>query len=309
MVHFLIALKTVLPLFIVILAGILFSRTKACSQQWVKILNKYALNIGFPALVIASLMHLEIREQSFSNLIFLNSANVIFCTLLAFPIAWIFRFSEQIKRSLFLILPFTNNAYLGMPILQNAYGNEVLPIAAIIAATYLFWMFTLTIILLEITGENKIHPGKIFLNLVQNPLLISVIVAFAIVAFDIKLPDFAEETIHLFANSVTAVVLFSLGIFLGLHQIGKLSDWLKALAFAVFTMLALPFVFYLAVKNTTTDPLQLKATILDAAMPLGLTPYALAVQYKIEVALVSRIVVLATLLAVFVIPFWIVVVG
>jgi hypothetical protein len=73
--------------------------------------------------------------------------------------------------------------------------------------------------------------------------------------------------------------------------------------------LILPFVFYLAIKNTGMDSMQFKATILDSAMPLGLTPYALSVQYKLEVPLVSRIVVLATLLAVFVIPIWMVVLG
>jgi predicted permease len=57
------------------------------------------------------------------------------------------------------------------------------------------------------------------------------------------------------------------------------------------------------------EPLQFKATILDSAMPLGLTPYALAVQYELEVPLVSKIVVVSTLMAIVVIPFWMVVLG
>jgi predicted permease len=55
------------------------------------------------------------------------------------------------------------------------------------------------------------------------------------------------------------------------------------------------------------DLMQLKATILESAMPLGLTPYALAVQYKLETSLVARIVVLSTLLSMVVIPLWMVV--
>ena len=135
---FLIAAKTVLPLFLVILTGTVFSRTKVNTANWVEVLNKYALYIGFPALVVASLMHLEIGEQSYSKLIIYNSGYIVSCMLLAFPIAKIFRLSTKMLRSLFLILPFGNISYLGIPVLQNAMGNEILPIAAIISAVYIF---------------------------------------------------------------------------------------------------------------------------------------------------------------------------
>lgn len=306
---FLIALKTVLPLFLVIIVGILFSRTKAASVTWVDILNKYALWIGFPALVIASLMHLDLNGQSYSRLILTNSAYIVFCMLLAFPIAGIFKLSSSVKRSLFLILSFGNVAYLGIPILKNAYGDNILPVAAILSAVYVFWLLTLGIILIEVTGEDRLNSKRLLFSLLRNPLLLSVFAGLVIVVFNIKLPEIVEKTILLFSNSVTAVVLFSLGIFLGLHKIGNLKDWLTVILWSAITTLVLPFVFYLTIKNTGMDSMQLKATILDSAMPLGLTPYVIAVQYKLEVSLVSRIVVVATLLAIVVIPFWMVWLG
>ncbi|MGC9355274.1 MAG: AEC family transporter, partial [Mariniphaga sp.] len=53
----------------------------------------------------------------------------------------------------------------------------------------------------------------------------------------------------------------------------------------------------------------LKAIIIDAAMPLGVTPYVLAVQYKLKTTLVARIIVFGTLLSIIVIPLWIIVMG
>ena len=304
MAHFFLALKTVLPLFLVIFTGILFSRTKAASIHWVEILNKYALWIGFPALVIASLMHLELNGQSYSRLILTNSVYIIICMFLAFPISSVFKFTNRIKRSLFLVLSFGNVAYLGIPVLHNAFGEAVLPVAAIISAVYVFWLLTLGIILIEINGEEKFEVKKLLFSLLKNPLLISVFVGLIIVYFNIKLPEIAEKTISLFSNSVTAVVLFSLGIFLGLHKTGKPKEWLTAFIFTLITILVLPFIFYLLIKNSGMDSLELKATILDSAMPLGLTPYVISAQYNLEVSLVSRIVVLATLLAVFTLPLW-----
>jgi predicted permease len=305
----LIAFKTVLPLFLVIFVGALFSRTKNCSPNWVEVLNKYALYIGFPALVIASLMHLEIGEQAYTKLILLNSAYIIISILLAFPISKIFRLSPKMRRSLFLILPFGNIAYLGMPVLQDTFGDEILPVAAIISAVYVFWLLTLSIILIEVFGENKFAPRKLLLSLVQNPLLISVFVGLAIVLFKIELPSVLSKTIQLFANSVTAVVLFSLGIFLGIQKIGNWKEWFSVMGWAVLTMLAFPLVFSVAANLFHIESEIVKSSVIDAAMPLGLTPYAISVQYKLNTTLIARIVVLGTLLSLIIIPFWITILG
>lgn len=309
MAHFLIALKTVSPLFLIIGFGTLFSRSKICNPQWIEILNKYALYIGFPALVIASLMSLEPGDQSFLKLILYTSGYTVFCMMLAFPVARIFRFSRKMLRTLFLILPFGNFAYLGIPVLQNALGDEILPTAAILSAVYLFWLLTLGIILIEALGDDNIHPKKLILSLLQNPLLMSVFVGLGIVYFNIKLPLFAEKTITLFSDSVTAVVLFALGIFLGSQKIGKPKEWYIVFTLVLITMLVLPFCYYIYLHAIDFDKLLTKASILDAAMPLGLTPYVLASQYKLETSLAARIVVLGTFLSIFIIPLWMVFLG
>lgn len=304
-----IAFKAVAPLFLAIFAGMAFSRSKQVNENWIEILNKYALFIGFPALIIAALLRLDIEQQSFGKLIFVNSANIILLTLLVSPVSWILKLSPNAKRSLYLILPYTNNAYLGMPVLQNTYGNEVLPVAAVISAVYLFWMFTLTLTLLENSGEMKANPMRTLVKLVQNPMLVSVLAGITLVYFKVQLPGVVLKTLNLFADSVTAVVLFSIGIFMGLHKAGAPKEWLKASGWAALTMVLFPFLLYLAVRKIQMDPLHAKATFLDAAMPLGLTPYALATQYKLETSLIARIVVVSTLLSLVIIPVWIVVLG
>ncbi len=306
---FLIAVKTVSPLFLVIGLGTVFSRTKVCTPQWIDILNKYALYIGFPALVVASLMSLEPGDQSYSGLILHTSIYNVCCMLLAFPVARIFRLSRNMLRTLFLILPFGNIAYLGIPVLQNAFGDEILPTAAILSAIYLFWLLTLGIVLIEAFGDNKIHPQKLLKSLVQNPLLISVFVGMAIVLFQIQLPVVLEKTINLFSNSVTAIVLFALGIFLGSQQIGKIKEWYKILLFVITTMLVIPGIYYAYLHLMGLETTLTKASIIDSAMPLGLTPYVLSLQYKLESKLAARIVVLGTFLSIFIIPLWIVWLG
>ncbi len=305
---FLIAFKTVLPLFLVIIIGMLFSRAKVNHENWIEILNKYALWVGFPALVIYSLIQLDLAEKSYYFLILLNSGYIITCLLLVFPIARIFGLSRNIKRTLFLIFPFGNISYLGIPVLYNAFGEKILPEAAIISAIYLFWLLTLAVLLIEITGHEKTSFKELGINLAQNPLLLSVITGLVIVLLKIELPDFAEKTIKLFSDSVTAVVLFSLGMFLGLQKLSKPKEWLHIALLTIVTMIVLPFLFYKTIQILPfeIDSNGLKAMIIDAAMPLGITPYILAVQYKLKTTLVTRLIVFETLLSMIIIPLWLV---
>lgn len=302
---YLIAVETVLPLFLLIIAGGIFSKTKIKHEHWVEVLNNYALWIGFPALVISSLMHLDLDGTSYVNLILLNSGYIAFCILLIIPLSRIFKFSRFTQRALVIILPFGNIAYLGMPVLGNVFGDEVMPVAAIISAVYVFWLLSVALVILEITGQNQINGKRVVLRLVKNPLLISVFLGMAIVLFQIKMPVFIDKTIGLFANSVTAVVLFSLGIFLGIQNAGNFKEWLSVACLVIFTMLLLPFLFIQVAPFFNLNELQMKATLIDSAMPLGVTPYALAVQYNAKPKLVARVVVLGTLLSIVIIPFWI----
>ncbi len=303
-----VAFKAVAPLFLAIFAGMVFSRTKSASEDWVDVLNKYALRIGLPALVIASLMRIE-PGSGYMRLIIVNSVYFVVSMLLAFPIAHFLKLQIQAKQALFLILSYGNVAYLGIPVLRNAYGEAAVPVAGIISSVYIFWLLTIGITLIELSGKNNFSFRQLIVHQFRNPLMLSVFSGLFIVFFNLKLPEVITDTIQLFAGSVTAVVLFSLGIFLGLHRRGSLKDWSTALAWSVVIMLVLPFLFYLAVRNSGMDAMQFKATILESAMPLGLTPYALAVQYKLETSLVARIVVLSTLLSMVIIPFWMVVLG
>ena len=306
---FLISIKTVLPLFLIILTGLAFSRSKAANENWVEILNKYAYWIGFPALVIFSLMKLDLSGNTYSTFIILNSVFILVSMILVFPLARIFNWSVNLKRSMFIIIPFGNVTYLGIPILQNAFGDEILPEAAIVSAVYVFWLLTLAILLIEIYGEEKVNIKKLGLRLFKNPLLISVFIGLIIVFFQIPIPEFAEKTMKLFADSVTAVVLFSLGIFLGKQKLGKLKDWIFVAGITLLTMIVLPYIFYQVVKPFSLQNANLDIIILEAAMPLGVTPYVLSVQYKLKTELITRIVVFGTLISVFIIPLWMVILG
>jgi predicted permease len=69
-------------------------------------------------------------------------------------------------------------------------------------------------------------------------------------------------------------------------------------------MILFPALFHLSIRGSNMPADYIKASILDAAMPLGLTPYALSQQYHLDTPFAARTVVLATMVSVVILPIW-----
>ena len=299
------AFQSIGPLFLVIFVGMVVSRNKSVDDRWLDILNNYALWIGFPALILVALSRLEWNMQLYGNLIAWNSLRIISAMFMVFPVSALLKLKNSTRRTLFLGVSYGNVAYLGIPVLRGAFGDQILPEATMISAVYVFWLFTLGIFLVEYFGDHKVHLRELIVSLITNPLLIAVFIGLFIALNHLQLPKIVSNGLDIFANSVTAVVLFSLGIFMGKQPVGKLREWLPVLVFCLIILVFLPLIFWVVSKpfaNLGTT----RAWILEAAMPMGLTAYALCLKYKLNTEFAARAVVASTLLALISLPFWLV---
>lgn len=299
------AFQSIGPLFLVIFVGMVVSRNKSVDDKWLEILNNYALWIGFPALILLALSRLEWDLNVYGKLMGWNSLRIVFSMLMVFPVSFLLKLKNNTRRTLFLAVSYGNVAYLGIPVLRSAFGEQILPEATMISAVYVFWLFTLGIFLVEYFGDHKVHFRELLVRLITNPMLIAVFIGLFIAVNHLRLPRIVISGLDLFASSVTAVVLFSLGLFMGKQPFGKPGDWLPVLAFSLVILFVLPFAFLLILRPFT-DQAYTKAWILEAAMPMGLTAYALCLKYKLNTEFASRTVVLSTLLALLSLPFWLV---
>ena len=202
-------------------------------------------------------------------------------------------------------MSFGNVAYLGIPVLRSAFGDSILPAATMISAVYLVWLFTLGVFMVEYFGDEKIHIGMLLLRLAKNPLLIAVLLGLLIAIYKIPVPQIVMSGLDLIAGSVTGVVLFSLGLFVGRQSLGRLSEWIPVFAFSLIILLLQPLLYYLVLKNFVPVS-ESQSWILESAMPLGLTPYALSLKYQLDTKFTSRVVVASTLLALITLPLWLV---
>ncbi len=304
-------LTIIAPLFLIIFASAFLQKFKNIGEDWRKVLNEFALNIGLPALIFSALAETSFSFKAESSLIIANSLFLLLSFALAAIVGKILRLNKQMFLTLFICFVFGNIAYLGIPVLTSVSGQEILPKVSLIIAIYLFWLFTIGTGYLDYSlNKNKKAVAKNMLkNFTKNPLLLSVILGLLIGSFKITIPSVVLKSLEMISASVTPTVLIIMGLFIGTSNIGKLSEWVPVLFFSIFTLAIFPAFFYFGAIFFGFAPSQFSSSIIEAAMPLAITPFALADKYNLHKTFIARSIVLSTILSVISLPFWISIAG
>ena len=289
------------PLFLLIFGAAVVQKFRKIDEKTIQIFNNFSLNFGFPALIFLSIFRADFSAEN-AKIIFWNS---IFL-LEIFGGIFLFKkfFSAKMFRTIFISAIFGNVAYLGIPVLTQIFGAEILPDASILIAIYIFWIFTFGVGFLEWQKNKKI--GKNFWkNLAKNPLLISVFAGIFFAIFEIPLPKILHESAKMLANSVTPIVLIVIGLFVGKINWREKQNWAPIFLFSIFSLLILPAIF-LAQKIFFKISIENFApSIIEAAMLLAISPFALAEKYNLDQNFIARAIFLSTIFSIFSLPFWI----
>jgi predicted permease len=294
------------PLFLIILASAFFKKYAKVGDEWEKVMNEFALRIGLPVLIFLSLARTSFSFTEKAPVVLANSVLMLISFALAFIISKALKLDKQMFRTLFICLGFGNVAYLGIPVMTQVYGDAILPDVSIIIAIYLFWLFTVGTGYLDFLKEkrNSRVLKTLIRNFLKNPLILSVILGIGVGMLKITLPSTIISALDMISASVTPTVLIVIGLFIGKSKIGKLHEWFPVAWFAFGTLIVMPAILYLAIKHLGYSPSEFNISIIEAAMPLAITPFALADKYKLNKVFISRAIVMSTILSVISLPFW-----
>lgn len=298
-------LSVIAPLFLIIFASALLQKFKQVGEHWSVALNEYALKIGLPVLIFSSLAKIPFSFKSEAPLIAANSIFLLLGFLLAIIVGKILRLNKQMFLTLFICFGFSNIAYLGIPVLTQIMGEKIIPTASLIVAVYLIWQFTFGTGYIEYALDKRRVSKDMLGNLLKNPLLLAVVLGIIAGTANIAIPAVLLKSLEMINASVTPTVLVVIGLFIGKSKIGKITEWIPVLAFSILTLMILPAIFYFGVKFFGFLPSQFSSSIIEAAMPLAITPFALADKYNLDKTFIARSIVLSTILSVISLPFWI----
>lgn len=297
-------MQTILPIFVIILLGAFFFRIRLAKYAWVSVLNEFVVQIGFPSLIFSTLVKLDWNLELHGSILLINSVFVLICFSLALLVSTFFKLGKKLKRTLFLAATYGNIAYLGIPVIDMFLGKDYLPEASLITAVYLFWIFSVGMIYLEYSITGGVKLKIVFLKLLKNPIIISVIAGILVLVLKIELPRVLLKPLEMISASVTPVILFSLGIFLGNSKTGRLKEWIPVFILVIFVLLIKPVIFLYGIKSLSLPVASFHTSVLDAAMPLAITPFALSRDFDLDADFLARGIVLSTILSLVSLSLW-----
>ncbi len=285
---------TIAPVFLVVFIGFVLGRTRLADDRWTEVLNKLGLYVGFPALIFHSLLQLRSLDELPVALLAVN-AGVLMAVVLAVWLACTYIKAVRPFRTTYAVCAFFGNvAYLGFPVVTALLpGSEA--VASASAAVYLAVLFTMGIALLEYERGGRSRPVDMALSIVKNPLLLAVIAGVVGVACGIVLPDILARPLAMLASTSSPIVLIALGIFIAGHSAGA-AVRRHAMAISALKLIALPLICALVVALLPVAG-DTRVVVLQAAMPLGLTPFALAQSYPLNRDIVASVIAISTLIS------------
>jgi hypothetical protein len=295
------------PLFFIIFGAAFLRYINFIKEDWSENLNQFVLKIGLPLLIFTSLAKTTFSLSTELRLILINFAFIIFILILSYGIGHIFRLTQELRDTVIICLMFSNVAYLGIPLLTSVFDNTILPQLSLIVAVYLFGLFGIGVGYLEFTRRTSTTSivKTIVKILCTNPMLIAVFCGIFISILHLPIPTILNTAFTMLVASVTPIVLIIIGVFIGQSTRGNLRDWYPVALFSFASLMILPALFYFGLLFFRMTPSEHVLSILESAMPLGVTPFALADQYKLDKNFIARSIVLSTSFSILTLPFWI----
>ncbi len=290
----------ILPVFLIIALGSGLKLLGIADDSWVDVLNKFGLYVGFPVLIFSSLVQLH-PLQIFTSwkifaAIFLGIAIVVLLTKL---VLWKVEASDPVANAVLITTFFGNVAYMGYPVVMTVYPGKEADLS-IIVSIYVIYLFTAGLFFLEWSKNRQVRLRSIIIKMFTNPYILAILAGFFVSLSEITLPAPLLKAMDILKGSATPVVLVSLGIFLTRGV--RVRPFFKPLvAILVVKVILMPFFFYNLLRFDSSSTL-VHIAVLEAAMPVAISPFALASIYPIHRELVVSAIILSTTISVFSLP-------
>lgn len=299
------SLNATLPVFLTIFIGYILKQTGMLGEGFVSTANKFNFKVTLPALLFTDLAATNIPENF--DLRYVGFCAIV--TLIMICVIWwlsrIFIKDKSIVGAFVQASYRSSAAVLGVSFIQNIYGTSGMAPIMIIGCVPLFNIFA--VLVLTIEGENNgsgvAALKKSFVNILKNPIIISIALGVAASLVNIRFNPIIDKTLHNFSVMASPLALVAIGAgFEGRKAIKKIKPTIVA---SLIKTVVLPAVFIPAAIYCGFRDQALVAIVIMLGSPSTPSSYIMAKAMNNDGVLTSSVVVMTTLLSALTLTFWI----
>ena len=208
-----VCLNSVLPVFLTMAVGFAARLAGLIGERDVSRMNAIAFKVFLPLMLFYNIYSSDISYAVRPKLIGFTVGCVF--VIFALCLGYVLLVEKDKSRQGVMIqgLYRSNFVIVGLPVAQALMGDADLSVVAVLMAIVVPIFNILAVITLEVFRGNKVKPWKIFLEVLENPLLIGSVVGILFVVFKIQLPGPVKTVVGNLAGIASPLMLFLLGAF------------------------------------------------------------------------------------------------
>ncbi|KRG15992.1 AEC family transporter [Lederbergia galactosidilytica] len=285
--------EIILPVFILILIGVILQRKFKLDLYTLAKINIYYLS---PALIF-----IKLYESVFSPAIFFGV--IFFCLLFVFLLyvlsSLVAKFSkmEKAKKLTFTnSVVFYNSANYGIPVNDLVFKHDpfAMSIQVIVVAFQNTFLFSYGVVSLKSMTMGK---WRAILDYFKMPLFYAMTLGILLNIFHVSLPEFLLTPISYISNALIAIALLTLGA--QIAHIRVSFAYLPLYLSMFFRLLMGPAIALAGLWLAGVDGIVAQALLISTAMPTSVNSSIIAQEYNNEPEFAAQTVIGSTLLSSF----------
>ncbi len=292
--------QTMLKLFLLLVLGFVLFKCHIFDEYTNKKISALIVNVSSPMLIISSIAGVEGNDKS---IVFLMIGTGILMyigfIILGKIINRIFPFPKKDWPVYECMVVFANTGFMGYPVLLDVFGQEAVFYASLIHMAFNFFVYTYAIMCLTKSDDSEF---KLNFKQLLTPGIVLIFIGILIYLFDIQLPSVLMDTINSVGSLTAPLSMMMIGSSLAVYPIKDSFTDCRSYVFAFVRLIIVPFVTMIICRLLHINPYYANITIITNAMPVGSMVLMLATQYNANVKIVTRNIVVSTLLSVITIP-------
>lgn len=308
MINMTVLVNQLIQLFLIICTGYFIYKINILNDTVNKHLNSFIINVTMPLMIISSVWSMEAKPEgsTVAVLFAVGLGFFIIMPFIAFLIVKLMKITIKIDSShqgpyMFMYI-FSNLAFMGIPILQAAFGEN--GNIAVFYASVLTIFFNLSVFsygVIVIGYGNKVK-ATLSLKKFISPGIISSVLALIFYLFDIRVPEVLENTAKTLGGVTSPLAMILIGATLASMNFKELfNDW-KVYIFVFIKQVLLPILFYPVFRFFILDNLLFNVIFIEFLMPVANVGLMIATEQNLDTKLVSKTVFISTVISLITIP-------
>lgn len=298
------SLNATVPVFAMIILGMLFKKIGIIDDVFASRMNKFVFLIPLPVLLFKDLATLDFNTIWDTKFVLFCFFITILCILIVTLLSFLLK-NKQNQGEFIQASYRSSAALLGIALIQNVYGKATMAPLMIIGSVPLYNIMAV-VVLSFFSPERKGLSKEVWLKTIKgiltNPILIGIVVGILWSLLHLPMPTMLDKTVTSIGNVATPLGLMAMGATFNYKEaLGDLKPALCASFIKLFGFCAmfLPLAIYLAFQGE-----QLIAILVMLGSATTVSCFVMAKNMGHTGILTSTVVMLTTIFSGFSITMW-----